>query len=61
MVSRIGSQWVSWSGNFFISAEMWFTLNENVSCQNDRYWCCENPHAVHDFPCITLNFEPGVQ
>jgi len=40
----------------FISAEIWFTSNGNVSCQNDRYGCCENPRAVHDFPCLTFTF-----
>lgn len=40
----------------FISAEIWFISKGNVSCQNDRYGCCENPHAVHDFPCLTFNF-----
>lgn len=40
----------------FISAEIWFTSNGNVSCWDGRYGWYENPHAVHDFPCLTFNF-----
>jgi len=39
-----------------MSAEVWFASNGNVSCRNNIYGCCENPHAVHNFPCMTLNF-----
>jgi len=41
-----------------MSAEIWFISNGNVSCklQNNIYGCCENPHAVHNFPCIILYF-----
>jgi hypothetical protein len=38
----------------FFSAGACFTLNENVNSRNNRYWCLENPHRVHNFLEITL-------
>jgi hypothetical protein len=30
--------------------ETWFTLNGNVSCLNNRYWCSKSTHSVHTVP-----------
>jgi hypothetical protein len=49
--SRISSQWIFLIWNFcFFSDRTWFTLSWNVSSQNNRYWCSENLHAVHEVP-----------
>jgi hypothetical protein len=36
--------------HMFFFEVAWFTLNRNVKSQNNRYWCSENPHAVHAVP-----------
>jgi hypothetical protein len=34
--------------------EAWFELSGNVNSQNIRYWCSENPYAVHEVPLHDL-------
>ena len=48
--SKIGNQWISWSITRLFCMRHGFTLNGNVSSQNNRRWCCESPHALQDFP-----------
>jgi hypothetical protein len=35
---------------FSFSDESWSTLSRKINSQNNIYWCCEKPHAVHTIP-----------
>jgi len=36
------------SNLMFVLAGTWFMLSRNDNGHTNRYWCSENPHAVHD-------------
>jgi hypothetical protein len=36
------------SNLIFVLVGTWFMLSRNDIRHNNRYWCSENPHAVHD-------------
>jgi hypothetical protein len=38
------------SENMFFTGKVLFTLNANVTNQNNKYWCLKNPHSACEVP-----------
>ena len=38
------------SENMFFTGKVMFTLNANVTNQNNKYWCLRNPHSACKVP-----------
>jgi hypothetical protein len=48
------------SNLIFVLVGTWFMLSRNDTGQNNRYWCSEKPHAVHDVQLYDSKLGSGV-